>query len=132
MGRARTPVGARVVAGVGRAWCAGRRGAERRGHMGRAPDGGAPDREGARATRRMEGRRMERAHVSGMHAGGGVGRVWAAGEQAARSGRFLRARAARASARSGSFCECVAGVSLIRCGPGYLLTSNGLTAADGS
>jgi hypothetical protein len=101
MGRARTRVRARAAIGVGRAWCAERRGAGRSGRTGRArtrvgrgrrpasgghgaPDGGAPDEEGARAARRTEGHRTERAHGPGTHAsggvGGGVGRWRAGGE----------------------------------------------------
>jgi hypothetical protein len=106
--------------------------------MGRAPDGGAPDGEGARAGHARGWGRGRRAAsggrgVSDEGASDGEGaRAGHTRERAVRSGCFLRARAARASARSGSFCECVAWVSLIRRGPGYLLTSNGLTLADRS
>jgi hypothetical protein len=69
MGRARTRVGAWAVAGVRRAWCAGRRGAGRRGRTGRTPDGGAPDGEGPQA-----------GHARGWGRRAGVGRRLAGGE----------------------------------------------------
>jgi hypothetical protein len=74
-------------------------------------------REAVKSTTRSAKKMWLGQHGEGAWAGHarGWGRRagWAAGERAARLCCFLWLRAARASARSGSFCECVAWVSLI-------------------
>jgi hypothetical protein len=122
-------LGAHVGRGMGGGRC--RAGVVCRTERAHGPRNGQ---RGARQT----GRTGQARTQVGARAAAGVRRAWGACERAVRSVCFLWALAVRASVRSGSFflrvCllhvgGSVAWVSLIRHGPGYLLTSNGPTSA---